>query len=146
VGAGGAKHKTAKTVIRAGYGIFYDRFALANTLAAARYTGVVQQQYVFSNPDTFPNPPALLSSGVDRSSQAIQEVDAHFRAPALMQAATTLERQLPRNSTIAITYTNSHSTHVLRSEDINAPLPGTYSVSNPNSGVYPYGSSGQSIS
>jgi hypothetical protein len=32
--------------------------------------------------------------------------------------------------------------HILRSEDINAPLPGTYIVSSPNSGVYPYGSTG----
>jgi hypothetical protein len=141
--APGAKgNKTAKTVIRAGFGIFYDRFALANILAAARYNGIVQQQYVIANPDTFPNPPAVYSSGADRSSQAIQEIDAHLRAPYVMQSATTLERQLPKNSTIAITYTNSHGMHILRSEDINAPLPGTYSVSNPNSGVYPYGSSG----
>jgi len=46
------------------------------------------------------------------------------------------------STTLAVTYTNSHGTHVLRSEDINAPLPGTYSALNPGSGVYPYGSSG----
>ena len=141
--APGAKgNKTAKTVIRGGFGIFYDRFALANTLAAARYNGFVQQQYVFPNPDTFPIAPPLVSAGAGRSNQAIEEVDAHLRAPSLMQSAATLERQLPKNSTVAITYTNSHGLHILRSEDINAPLPGTYSVSNPNSGVYPYGSSG----
>ena len=31
---------------------------------------------------------------------------------------------------------------MLRSEDINAPLPGTYSPSNPSAGVYPYGPGG----
>ncbi len=139
---GSTANKTAKTVIRAGSGIFYDRFALANTLAAARYNGIVQQQYVFINPDTFPNAPPLISSGVNPSSQAIQEVDAHLRAPYIIQSAATLERQLSAGSTVAITYTNSHGVHVLRSEDINAPLPGTYSLANPNSGVYPYGSSG----
>lgn len=139
---GAVGNKAAKTVIRAGFGIFYDRFALANTLAAARYNGIVQQQYVFIDPVTFPNPPALVSSGANQSSQAIQEVDAHLRAPYVMQSAVTLERQLPRDSTIALTYTNSHGLHILRSEDINAPLPGTYSVSDPNSGVYPYGSNG----
>ena len=36
-----------KTVIRAGSGIFYDRFALANTVTALRYNGRVQQQHIF---------------------------------------------------------------------------------------------------
>jgi hypothetical protein len=131
---GSAKNRTPKTVIRGGYGIFYDRFVLANTLTAARYNGQVQQQYVITNPETYPAAPALLSSGANRSPQAIQEVDAHLRAPSLMQSALTLERQLPKSSTLAITYTNSHGLHILRSNDINAPLPG--------SGVFPYGPSG----
>lgn len=59
-----------------------------------------------------------------------------------MQSAATLERQLPMSTTLAITYTNSHGTHVLRSEDVDCSVPGTYSAANPRSGVYPYGSSG----
>jgi hypothetical protein len=120
-----------KTVLRAGFGIFYDRFALANTLAALRYNGIVQQQYVFTNPDTFPAAPALLAGS--RSNQAITEVDAHLRAPSLIQSAATLERQLAQSITLALTYTNSHGLHILRSEDINAPLSIT--------GIYPFGSS-----
>jgi outer membrane receptor for ferrienterochelin and colicin len=34
----------AKSVIRAGFGMFYDRFSLANTITALRYNGTVQQQ------------------------------------------------------------------------------------------------------
>lgn len=139
---GAIGNRTAKTVIRAGFGIFYDRFALSNTLAAARYNGVVQQQYVITNPDTFPNAPALLASGANRSVQAIQEVDAHLRAPEIMQSAFTLERQLPKNTTLAITCTNSHGVHVLRSEDINSPLPGTFNTAKPGGGVFPYGPGG----
>ncbi len=48
--APGGRAKKAKTVLRAGSGIFYDRFPLANTLAAERYNGVVQQQYVVTDP------------------------------------------------------------------------------------------------
>jgi hypothetical protein len=49
---------------------------------------------------------------------------------------------LPRNTTLAVTYTNSHGLHELRSEEINAPLPGTYDAAVPNSGVYPLGHPG----
>jgi hypothetical protein len=38
---------------------------------------------------------------------------------------------LPKNTTLALTYSNSHGLHELRSLDINAPLPG--------SGAFPYG-------
>lgn len=54
-----AKTRQMKTVVRAGVGIFYDRFALANTLTASRYNGVVQQQYVVTNPDFFPTVPPI---------------------------------------------------------------------------------------
>ena len=129
---GAGASKTSRTVIRAGYGIFYDRFPLANTLAALRYNGVVEQQYIFTEPDSYPNPPAILAS--NRANQAIEEVDAHLRAPSLAQSAATLERQLAKGTTLALTFTNSHGLHLLRSNDINAPLPG--------SGVYPYQASG----
>jgi hypothetical protein len=125
-------------VLRAGFGIFYDRFALSNTLTAERYNGVVQQQYVVTNPDFFPNVPAISSIGANRSSQSIQEVDSQLRTPYLTQSALTIERQLPRKTTLAVTYTNSHALHILRSYDINAPLLGTYNPGMTGSGVYPY--------
>jgi len=131
---GATGKKPGKTVVRGGFGMFYDRFALANTLTADRYNGQVQQQYVVTNPDFYPTVPSLASLAASRTGQTIQEVDANLRAPYLMQSAMTLERQLPKNSTLALTYTNSHGVHILRSEDINAPLPG--------SGAYPYGTQG----
>ncbi len=127
---GGAQNARAKTVLRAGFGIFYDRFALTNTLAAQRYNGIVQQQYVVNNPEFFPIVPPLTSLAGFQSTQVIQEVDSNLRAPYTMQSGLTLERQLPANTTLAVTYANSHGAHLLRSNDINAPFPG--------SGAYPY--------
>jgi hypothetical protein len=72
-----------------------------------------------------------------QSTQIIQEVSANLRAPYIMQSALTVERQLPANTTLAVTYTNSHGLHALRSEDINAPLPGTYDPNIQGSGVFP---------
>lgn len=127
-----------KTVIRAGFGMFYDRFVLANTLVAKRFNGSTQQQFVITNPDFFPNVPTA-SSLVGAVPSTIRQVGDGMRAPYLMQSALALERQLPHNTTMAITYANSHGLHQLRSVDANAPLPGTYDPSSPGSGVYPLG-------
>jgi len=141
--APGANAKRAvKTVLRAGFGTFYDRFALANTLAAERFNGVVQQQYVVADPDFFPNVPSPAALAAFRSTQVIQEVSSRLRAPYILQSAFTVERQLPANTTVAVTYTNSHGLHILRSRDINAPLPGTYDPAVPASGVFPLGHPG----
>ena len=139
---GGAGQKRAKTVLRAGFGVFYDRFGLGNTLAAQRFNGLVQQQFVVPNPDFYPNVPSSAMLPGFQSTQVIQEISSRMRAPYILQSAFTLERQLPANTTMALTYTNSHGLHLFRSEDINAPLPGTYDPALPNSGLFPLGRPG----
>jgi hypothetical protein len=139
---GSAAHGSRpKTIIRAGFGMFYDRFSLANTLAAQRYNGSVQKQYVVANPDFFPAIPATGALSAYASTQVTQEVDAQLRTPYIMQSVLTLERQLPANTTMAVTYTNSHGVHEFRSRDINAPLPGTFDPAVQGSGTFPLGNS-----
>ena len=41
----------------------------------------------------------------------------------IMQSAVTVERQVAANTTVSVTYTNSHGLHMLRSEEFNAPGP-----------------------
>ncbi len=131
-----------KTVLRAGFGVFYDRFSLSNRLTAERYNGIVQQQYVITNPDFFPTIPPISTLIAFQTTQTIQQISSTLRAPYVIQSAFSLERQLPFNTTVAITYANTHGLHMLRSEDINAPLPGTYDPLMPNSGVFPLGRRG----
>jgi len=139
---GGQKNSRPRTVLRGGFGIFYDRFALANTLTAQRLNGIVQQQYVVPNPDFFPTVQTPAQLAGFQSTQVIEEVSSRLRAPYVLQTAFSVERQLAANTTMAVTYTNSHGLHLLRSEDINAPLPGTYDPNMPNGGQFPLGHPG----
>lgn len=129
--APGTRGKNAgKTVFRAGTGVFYDRFALANTLTAERYDGNIQRQYIVVSPDSFPSVPPPASTSA-QTGNVIERVSATLRAPYIVQSTVGIERQLPWKTKLAVTYANSHGLHLLRSRDINAPLPG--------SGAYPFG-------
>jgi len=140
---GGTSGKAGpKSVIRAGFGMFYDRFSLTNTLNSLRYNGVIQQQYVIADPDFFPVVPPVSSLPGAVPPSTIQQISSSLRAPYLMQSAVGFERQLPLDTTIAITYANSHGLHLLRSQDINAPLPGTYMPAVSGGGVFPLGRPG----
>jgi len=127
-----------KTVLRGGFGMFYDRFAEANVLTAERYNGITQQQYVIQNPDFYPRIPSV--SELTARTQTVHQIASDLRAPYILQSAFTVERQLPKNTTVSVSYLNSHGLHNFRSRDINAPLPGTYT--GPGTGVYPYGNVG----
>ncbi len=128
-GVGGGKSGQPKTVIRGGFGIFYDRFGESLVMAAVQGNGVLQQQYVVMDPAvlaaSYPNIPPLTEV-----PSAIREIDSHLHAPYTMQGAMGVDRQLPKNITLALTYTHSRGVDMLRSRNINAPLPG--------SGLLPY--------
>src|SRR6185437_2188914 len=71
-----AGRRPGKYVVRGGFGIFYDRFALANTLTAQRYNGIVQQQYVLTDPAFYPKAPSVAALGTNPASQSVWEADS----------------------------------------------------------------------
>jgi hypothetical protein len=127
-----------KTVIRAGGGIFYDRIAPAIALDAMRFGGTLQQQYVVQHPTFFPATPSAASLAGFGALGIQKQLDPNLRAPALMQVALSVERELSRNTILSATFIESHGDHLLRSRDINAPLPGTYPAGQPQKGLRPY--------
>jgi len=132
---------TAKTVVRAGFGIFYQRFDLTDLVTAQRYNGSVQRQYVVTNPDFFPAIPPI--SSLNQTQQVTEQLSKNLRAPYLMESALSVERQLPGRTTVALTYVNSHGLHQFFTSGINTPLLGTYNPQVPGSGAYPLGSPNQ---
>jgi hypothetical protein len=123
-----------KLVLRGGFGIFYDQFALANTINALRYNGVTQQQYIISNPNFYPVIPSPSALASANSGQVIQQNAPNVRSPYLMQTLLGVEQQLPFHTVVALSYSNTHGLHQLRSRDLNAPLfpGGPYPLGNNN--------------
>jgi hypothetical protein len=145
---GHARNGSPKTVIRGGFGMFYDRIGTGLFETAALNNGVNQLQYTIENPTFYPNIPAL--STLNPGDNTIYRVDPKLRADYSMQGALGVERQLPRNTTVALTYSYNRSVHLAQTIPINTPLPGTFNPASnlglsATNGVFPYGYSAGNI-
>ena len=126
-----APGNSQKMVIRGGAGIFYDRSGARPIQDILLFNGSRLKQFVLVNP-TFPDP---FSSGVSGTQPVtIVRLDPNIRIPSLLQYSFSLERQLQKSTTVAITYSGSRGFAQFRSRDINAPLPPAYST-RPNSSI-----------
>jgi len=113
-----------KTVVRGGFGLFYDRVGENLVLQALRLNGLNQQQYLVRMPDFYPEIPTLETLTAWRLASALRQIDPTLETPYMMQAALGVERQLPHNVFLSLTYAGTRGVHVLRSRNVNAPIDG----------------------
>ena len=125
----GGSSSPPKAVVRAGFGLFYDRFQAEQLLQVERLNGVTQQQFVINNPTCFPGldvPLELSTCGTSTTSTpTIYQLDPRLHAPYTMQSAISVERQLAKAATLSVTYLNSRGFDQFLTINANAPFPGT---------------------
>ena len=135
---GNGKNKSPKTVLRGGYGIFYDRFTSDLVLQEQLQNGILQQQFLIQNPSFYnPNGPAPVPP-TPTQPQVVYQPNPALRTPYIMQAGATIERQLSKYANLSITYLNSRGVHQFYTNYVKNPAV----LVNPQQITYEYASEG----
>ncbi|PYQ21362.1 MAG: TonB-dependent receptor [Acidobacteria bacterium] len=122
------------TVLRGGFGVFYDRFGEDFTLRAHRFDGELEQQYVVTDPavldrlvfglgddEQVGGVPSAATLAAFSVPQTTWRVAPDLRSPYSLQSSLSLERQLPHNFTLSATLLATQGRRQLRSRNVNAP-------------------------
>jgi hypothetical protein len=122
----------AKSVLRVGSGVFYDRFASNLVLNAERLNGQNQIELIIPSPGFYPAiPPFATLKGQSTSIPSSYEIAPGLRAPYVWQSAVSLEQQLTKSATLSLTYLHSRGLHQFLLNDIDAPPLGDNSGGTP---------------
>jgi hypothetical protein len=137
----GSNGKAApKTVLRAGFGMFYDRFGYNLVQEADLLNGVTQQSAIVKNPQFFTSVPRPLPT---TAAPTVYQISPALRAPYTIQSAASIERQVTKNATVSVTYLNSRGEHAFFIDNTNAPVsPGRGGRNGTSENIYQYTSGG----
>lgn len=139
-----------KTVVRAGYGWFYQRFTVPNNFGGVGTPYIAQviresadkkhsESLVLTDPGFFnPNQPTPISSGsatTGRSAPSYYSIDPNFHAANDMEAAIGIDRQLTKFMTGNVTYIFSQGIHQYLTNNLGAV--GLFPDEAAQNGVYP---------
>ncbi|RZU42726.1 TonB-dependent receptor [Edaphobacter modestus] len=133
------KGKSPTTVVRGGYGIFYDRFSLDNYVNTLQLDGSAQVRSTFINPGSSCGPLTSQDCGSSTPSRAtIYTMGNSIRSSYTLQAALGIDQQLGRAGTISVNYLNARGVHEYLSRNFfDAATPGTpYNYQFQSGGVY----------
>jgi hypothetical protein len=139
-----------KTVIRAGYGWFYNRFIMSTANPSGTVPYIIpaihdnlinQKSYTVANPG-FYNPnsaePASVLANYPSSTPTYHSVDPHFHAALDMQAGVGVDHQITKKVTGNITYLFTQGVHQYFTNNVTAPAfdIADYTVTGPAPAAY----------
>src|ERR1051325_1947530 len=123
-----------KIVVRASFGLYYDRIPLRATSNALQRDGskylVVQLSPTQPGAPVFPNVLAVQPATLPTKPN-ITRIDPDIEASYSQQANLQIERELPGNAVVSIGYLHLRGYHVILSRNINVPaVPASAGVPN----------------
>jgi Carboxypeptidase regulatory-like domain/TonB dependent receptor len=132
-------HGNGKTVVRAGWGLFYDAFSqdffagqlpfnTFNPGPAFNPVGPSPILFSFSTVDTIQNNVPIFTDFLDSDVFA---VDPNLRTPYVQNYNLNIQRELFKNGVLEVGYVGSHGTRLFRYRDINQPVNPSVSSARP---------------
>ncbi|HEY8410032.1 MAG TPA: carboxypeptidase regulatory-like domain-containing protein [Pyrinomonadaceae bacterium] len=113
-----------KTVIRASYGLYYDRIPLRATSNALQRDGskylVVQLAPTQPGAPLFPNVIAVQPATL-LTKPNITRIDPDIEVSYSQQANLQIERELPWDAVVSVGYLHLRGKHLILSRNVNAP-------------------------
>ena len=113
-----------KTVVRASFGLYYDRIPLRATSNALQRDGskflIVQLSPAQPGAPVFPNVLALQPATLPTKPN-ITRIDPNIAAGYSEQANVQVERELPGNAVVSVGYLHLRAYHVILSRNVNVP-------------------------
>ena len=110
--------KPSVTVIRGGYGMFYDRFGLNDYLTTQRLNGSNQVTSILVNPGAACQPSNLSGCGTATAGRTTTyTLGNNLRSSYTLQSAIGFDQQVGRAGTISVNYLNARGVHEYLSRD-----------------------------
>ncbi len=111
-----------KTVIRASYGIFFDRIPLRATSNALQRDGSKYRTAVLSAGQAgAPSFPAVLPAFPEGLLISITTIDPEIRNAYSQQASLQIERELSGAMSLSVGYLHVRGEHIILSRNVNVP-------------------------